>query len=401
MNLKRYLKFGKAVINLYISRIFNKNKKGIAFIVNSFEKGGVEQVVLNLYKGFRSKEYPSYVVSLSNNIGIFANELECPNHLRILNYDVIDLINYCAKNNIRTLHYHYATFNMKLMKLLGFKIFYTIHNTYIWYSNEDWNALKSCLKYCDGIIAVSDWTKNYFIKKTNIKNVTTIINGIDIKKLSENNVSSSITRNSLNLAPSDKVFVNVASITEGKYQMCFIKVMEEIIKKRKDIKILLVGNILDKKYYKDFMKELNKSKSKDFIKFVNYIPQNELSSFLKTVPNAFILPSIHEAGVTLSTIEALLNGLPVIITDFDIKNTFPVFDDIITIPTPYNNILELTPKSAKKLSRNLNPINKKEIIKKIIYVADNSENLRKKVEPNKYKIFSVENMVNQHINFMF
>jgi len=398
--IKRVFKYIIAITRLMWCRIFKRKNKGIAFIVNSFEKGGVEQVVQNLYKGFRAEGYNSYVISLSNNIGILANGLKYPNHLRIVYWDAIDLINYCAKNNIRTLHYHYSTFKMPLMRVLGFKIYYTLHNTYLWYKPKDWRNLKILLKFCNGIIAVSDWTKEYFTKKTGINKVTTIINGIDIQKIINSN-QCSITREKLQINERDKVFVNVASITEGKYQMCLIGVMEEIIKKRQDIKILLVGNILDKEYSKEFMRQLNKSKAKEYVKFLEYIQQEELGAFLKSVPDIFILPSIHEAGVTLSVIESLLCGVPVIMSDFNIKKTFPVSEDIIPISLPYEDIIDITPEKARKLSREVKSTNQNEIVEKIIYAADNAKELRAKVDTNKYHMFSIENMVKQHIDMIY
>ena len=57
-----------------------------------------------------------------------------------------------------------------------FKNYYIIHNTYIWYTNEEWKKLKIKLKFSNGIIAVSEWCKDYFIKKTGYKNVKLILN---------------------------------------------------------------------------------------------------------------------------------------------------------------------------------------------------------------------------------
>ena len=97
----------------------------------------------------------------------------------------------------------------------------------------------------------------------------------------------------------------VGRITKEKNQYFSIKVLKEICKKRKDVKLMLVG-----KYYDD--------------KIQHYINQNGLSeNVILTGPiyegigdyySAFdcsILPSKNEA-MPIALIEALCNGLPIV-----------------------------------------------------------------------------------------
>ena len=151
-----------------------------------------------------------------------------------------------------------------------FKNYYIIHNTYIWYTNEEWKKLKIKLKFSNGIIAVSEWCKDYFIKKTGYKNVKLILNGIDFNNLDNGN-QTSITRKSLKIKDNELICLTVGGYTPGKHQMEIIGIAEEVIKYNKNIKFITAGPILDEKLYKKFVNEVNRSSAKNNIIILNYM----------------------------------------------------------------------------------------------------------------------------------
>ena len=175
--IKKMIRFIGVLFYLLYYRIKNiGTKKGIAQVVESFKSGGLEQVAANIYKAFKDNGDISTVICISNTTGPMFEQIYTPKDIRIVYYDVIEMIKFCAKNNIGTLIFHFTTFHMILFRFLGFKNYYIIHNTYIWYTNEEWKKLKIKLKFSNGIIAVSEWCKDYFIKKTGYKNVKLILN---------------------------------------------------------------------------------------------------------------------------------------------------------------------------------------------------------------------------------
>ena len=247
------------IIYLIIKRIKNrKATRGVAQIVDSYNFGGLEQVATNVYQIFYQKKYNSSVICVSNNVGKICEQLNSPKDLRIINYDLADMLKYCAKNNIRTLIFHYSTFHFVLLRLLGFKTYYIIHNTYIWFSKKQWIKLKHQLKTCTGIIAVSEWCKDYFMKKTGISKIKVILNGIDFEKIS-NGQPTSITRESLKIKEDEITCLTLGSYTEGKHQMAIIGIMEKLYRKNPKIKYICAGPILNPYLYNVFIKKVTKS----------------------------------------------------------------------------------------------------------------------------------------------
>ena len=56
-------------------RLRKKTSPVIGLVVSSFDKGGLEQVVLNLYRGYRQAGYPAYILVEQNILGAMAAEV--------------------------------------------------------------------------------------------------------------------------------------------------------------------------------------------------------------------------------------------------------------------------------------------------------------------------------------
>lgn len=392
-----------AIIRLLFSRIGTaKQPAAVGLVVDSFGRGGLEQVVLNLYRGYREAGHPAYIISVTNQVSDMIQEIEDdPRHLRILHWSLVDLINFCRKNNVRTLHYHYSIFHLPIMRMLGIRTIYTIHNTYVWFSKAAWAKTAFYLRFCTHIVAVSEFARDYFVEKSGIRRVVTILNGIDIKHfLADHNHARTVTRKSLGFSEKDKIFVNVASFNEQKYQLSLVGALEKIIKDRNDIKVVLVGPVGDKKLFKHILKTIEKSPAKSSIRVLDPLSQSELVKFLRTVPDAFILPSIYEAGVPLVVSEAILCGLPVVMTDLH-THTYPLADQITTIAPPYESLVDLTIDDVVKMVRKKNSRNQKDIIEKTLYVADNLESLKPKVNQDRVaQQLSVERMTKEYVSLI-
>ena len=392
--IKKMIRFIGVLFYLLYYRIKNiGTKKGIAQVVESFKSGGLEQVAANIYKAFKDNGDISTVICISNTTGPMFEQIYTPKDIRIVYYDVIEMIKFCAKNNIGTLIFH-----MILFRFLGFKNYYIIHNTYIWYTNEEWKKLKIKLKFSNGIIAVSEWCKDYFIKKTGYKNVKLILNGIDFNNLDNGN-QTSITRKSLKIKDNELICLTVGGYTPGKHQMEIIGIAEEVIKYNKNIKFITAGPILDEKLYKKFVNEVNRSSAKNNIIILNYIPQEEIGDFISKNCDIYLQPSIHEAGVPLTVMEALLKSKPVIMTDFMLKETFPMVDRIIGVIPPYDNILKVTTSDAYNMSLKKKDISTQQFANNILEVAKNLDKY-KNIDRNEYQFLSTDRMAREYIEFI-
>lgn len=397
--LNRFFKFLGALFYLLFYRIrYIGKKRGVAQVVNSFNSGGLEQVAANVYKSFKDNGDISKVICLSNLTGPMFQQIYTPKDIRIVYYDLVEMIKYCAKNNIGTLIFHFTTFHLILFKFLGFKNYYVVHNTYIWYTENEWKKLIIKLKFVNGIIAVSEWCKTYFSKKTGYSNIKLILNGINFNNLDGGEISS-ITRESLNIKDNDIVCLTIGSYTSGKHQMEIVGIAEEIIKKNKNIKFITAGPILDDNLYNKFVKMVKKSSAKNNIIILSYIPQEEMGSFIENVCDIYLQPSIHEAGVPLSVMEALLKGKPVVMTDFMVAQTFPLSDRIIGVIPPYDDIMDLD--TDKAYSMSLKSFDRS-TIKFADAILDTIVNLDKfkQFNRNDYNFLSLDRMAREYIDYI-
>lgn len=398
--IKRLIRIVYALFYLLFYRIkyFNK-KRGVAQVVNSFNSGGLEQVALNIYKSFKDHGDNSFIISISNNLGPMCQQVYSPKDLRIIYYDVVEMIKFCAKNNIGTLIFHFSTFHMILFKILGFKNYYIIHNTYIWYTKKEWKSLIFKLKFSTGIIAVSEWCKLYFEKKTNIHNIKVILNGIDFKSIGGNE-DTSITREKLKIKEDEIVCLTIGGYTDGKHQMAIIGIAEEMIKINRKIKFITAGPILNYNLYKKFVKNVKKSSAKKNIIVLDYIPHEEVCSFIEKNCDIYLQPSIHEAGVPLTVMEALVMGKPVIMTDFLISKTFPNSTRILGVKPPYDDVLKIDLKMAEKLSLKIKDSSTNEFVEKILSSVNQLDIYKNDFNVKDYDFLSIDRMAEDYINFI-
>lgn len=398
--IKRYFKILGAIVYLLYYRIKNIGKpKGIAQVVESFNSGGLEQVAVNIYKAFKENGNTSSVIVLSNNLGPMCQQLESPRDLRIIYYDLASLLKYCAKNNINTLVYHFTTYHMIFLKLLGFKNYYIVHNTYLWYTKKEWKHLKFKLHFVNGVIAVSDWCKDYFIKKTGYKKVKVILNGIDFDTIDKGEISS-ISRKSLKIKDNETVVLTIGGYTPGKHQMAIIGIAEEVIKHNKNVKFVTVGPIQDKKLYDIFVKKVNTSKVKNNIIILNYIPQEEIGDFIYNICDIYLQPSIHEAGVPLTVMETLLKGKPVIMTDFMVEKTFPNSKRIIGVKPPYKDILKLDINDVEKMTRKSRDDSTRDFANKIVEIIDNLDYYKSTFNKKEYDFLNRKRMGKEYLDYI-
>lgn len=399
-----------AIIRFKISFLKHRDDPdiGIGLVVDELNSGGLESIVMNLYKGYRKKGLASYVIIAGSNISQYIDGLEDdPRQFQILHANKAKLLNYCRIHKIYTLHYHFSTFAMRTVHFLGIKTLYTIHNTYVWFTPHMWRHLKRSLKVCDFLIAVSDFAREFFIKKTGIKKVLTISNGIDIEQVKNNLKSASAAnqnRKFYDLKPTDHVVAMVSSFSEQKYHLSLIGAIEELFKEKKcdpkNTKILMCGPILDKKIYRKITKTVKNSPySKNFI-IGKPINPTEIGAFLKNVPDLVVAPSLYEGGVPpLLIIEALICNTPVIMTDLDISNG-PFANYIQTVPVACSDLSSLNIKSIRKIVYSKKSPNLKELSEKINKVIHNPKQYAPNIPASLLALLDTETMVKEYLKLI-
>ena len=398
-----------AMIRFRISFIKHRKEKsnGIGLVVDELNSGGLENIVMNLYKGYRQNGYRSFIIIVNNKVSRYIDSLEDdPRQFQILYSNKARLLNYCRIHKIYALHYHFSTFGMRTAHRLGIKTIYTIHNTYVWFTPRMWSHLKKSLKECNHIVAVSDFAKDFFIQKTGFKNVTTINNGIDTEQIKQNlqDEGGLHNRKLYNFAPKDKIIAMVCSFSEQKYHLSLIGAMEKAFYdgacNPKNTKVIMCGPVIDKKIFSRVKGAIKKSNySKNFL-IGDPIKPTEISAFLKNIPDLVILPSLYEGGVPpLLIIEALICNVPVIMTDLDISNG-PFAKYIQTVPVACPDLSTLDIKGIRKIVYSKNSPNQSMLAQKISEILMNTSKYRPNLPDAALHTLSTQTMTKKYLKLI-
>ena len=167
-------------------------------------------------------------------------------------------------------------------------------------------------KYTDTLITINkedyELAKKKFKKCRSVEYVPGV--GIDEDKFNFTMTKSEKLelRKSLGLKENDFVLIYPARLDKNKNQGMLIESMAELIKKHKDIHLLLPGEDELNGYYQKMAKEKNVDKNVHFLGYRNDIPR------LLKISNVAVSTSKRE-GLPINIIEAMYVGLPVVATN--------------------------------------------------------------------------------------
>jgi glycosyltransferase involved in cell wall biosynthesis len=385
----------------YLKERFDPIKETLAFQLESFDKGGLEEVVLSLATDEKICEKYNVVVlvagSVVGHIAELAEKRGIP--VFILNHQEDALVYLIEKLNIKICHFHYSVFGASVFKGYSVKTVYTVHNNYIWGNNLFVEDRIQKYKYIDFFVAVSKQVGKYFKKRFCIpdQKLRVIPNGVNIESI---NLVSEVKREDFGLEKNDFVFINVASFTANKFHPLMIVAMKEVVKENPNAKLLFIGNVLEKNYFDNIKNLINKYGLEKNVKIIDYVPKQQLMGLLK-ISDCFVLPSLTE-GFSISTIEAMYSGLPLILSDIGGAREAIENNDIgIIINNPYKDILELNLEDVQlKYSNDENLYNLQELIQAMSDMYKNSGDWKNKAKKGILKVkenFSLNRVSNEYL----
>lgn len=405
MGLKSWLKrmLGKdeqdSKTQLRCDTIVQKGSKPvIGIVVTTFDKGGLEQVVLNIYLGYKKYGYPVYMLCQENILGVMAQQVE-PDELFVFNNNIDNFINFLYEKNITVLHYHYNTFGCSQAKERGVHSIYTMHNVYTWKSDTEILDYSKELKNMDKIVPVSNLVKNYYVQRTKAEtnNIKVIYNGIDFDELSENDLKEGLDRKSLGLDEADIVIGFVASFYPVKYQIGMIGVMEDLIIKYPHAKLLYIGNS-ENGYYQEFLKEYNASPAKANMQVVPYFEHKYMGAFLRQIVDIFTLPTLQE-GCSNAVLEAICCDRPMVLTNVGNAMDVEYLKSCEVVRTAYDDVVKTNNEQMIQISMLKDSTNKEHLVSAFAKVIENLSEYKNNAHiPDEEKEqFKVEYMVKQYV----
>jgi glycosyltransferase involved in cell wall biosynthesis len=309
------------------------------------------------------------------------------NDVIIQNYKNLEAI--ISKNKIELAHLHFSVLGIDIYKRNNIKTIYTIHNCYIWLTENEILLRKKEYYKIDKFIAVSKLVKIYFSKKFNINSekIEVISNGFDIDFF--NKLQPSPNKNLESIFDKNKfIFACVATIASTKAQHHCINAFKDY-KYKNDSILLLVGNIPDMKYYNFLLSKIREYELDDSVKIINFLTQNELKYLYNNI-NCCIQCSLIE-GWSNTLMEYMYYEKPMIITDTgsaeEIKEN--IDNNLIQIiSNSYDNVFDLNKKFIKNYTNNNNNNNIVYITNAMNNIFENYNEIIKSKHYLKYKLIN-------------
>ncbi len=268
------------------------------------EKKKYEAKDVFLYTGLKFKPYPQYSVALFpyysslklKGLGIDIIHVQTPftmglNGLLAAKFSDYPLIgSFHTLLNSKSLDAYYPTKNKALKKF---------------YSKYVWRYTKFFYRSCDITIAPSE-TIAAMLKKQNIKRVSVVPNGINLKRFNKK-ISGNGIKKQLGIRDKEKVVLYVGRMSREKNVDVLLRAAKIILKKRSDIRFVFAGTGPALEGYKNLAKRLGIGSRVNFLGFVesDTLPKTYAASDLLCIPSTF-----ETQGIV--SLEAMAMGKPVV-----------------------------------------------------------------------------------------
>lgn len=314
-----------------------QNKIKLVYIIESFDIGGREKVVLDLCNGLNKDIFDVSLVVLSNDRLSLIKSLDSNVNVHYLNINQQELRSWnlffkglpqlikilkTSKPNIVHSHTFYMplfltslAINLSNKNILHFR---TVHTSGLFYENQKTllNKFRLLLEKITTkinksyLIAISNAVHANNIKyfKYYSKNMKLIYNGIDLNKYKKSKYK--IFKQDFEFSNESLVISYIARLDNGKNHKYLIDIWEDIIKEVQNAILCFAGDGVLKE---ELIKNVKDKYLQNKIKFLGSITN---VSELLSVSDIAVFPSSFE-GFSLVLLEKFAMSLPVVASDID------------------------------------------------------------------------------------
>lgn len=293
-------------------------------IMNGADRGGIQSVVLNYYKYIDREQFKFDIAIPQGKSRVIVPEFEklggvcyeLPHKGRNPIGYIKELRKLIKSNHYDIVHVHQHSscyYPLFVALFCGVKCRVAQCHSYMMgesvvtkikrYIGIVLNNVSSNLRFACTKQAAS----HLFGKSRKLFPVTILPNGVEPEKFPFSEQARSIAREELCIGPSELVFGIVGRMTPEKNHKYLIDVLSEILKIKKDVRLLLVGDGPIRNKLMEYAKEKGVAENAIFAG-----KRPDLLNMLCAM-DVFTLPSIYE-GSPVSAVEAAANGLPVILS---------------------------------------------------------------------------------------
>lgn len=316
------------------------NKKKIIHIVDTLCVGGRENVIIDICNNLDVDKYVVYIITLTNdenvaaiklssNVNFFALPIE---HQKLVGINTVFSFLFAVSNlkaliksiNPDIIHTHSYLHRLLIeayaINSLGLKCkcYHTVHTSGMYY---DSNRLKDKFKlavdklalglYRPSLIGISELIQNnnvrYFEKQSSRSKY--IPNGIDLNLFQRDRYT--VLRSDWEIKDHDIAIVYVARLCKGKNHLTLLKAITLVVINYPEVKLFLAGDGEMREEIESFISLNHLQNNVIMLGSIDNVPE------LLSISDLAVFPSEFE-GFTLTLIEKMVMGLPVICADNEI-----------------------------------------------------------------------------------
>jgi len=221
------------------------------------------------------------------------------------------------------------------------------------------NKAEDAFLKADGIVAISQFTKNQLIKKFSVeeKKVEVIYLGLNPEfKIDIPVEESEKIREKYSLPSSFILFVG--AIEPRKNLLNLVDAVKIIHKKHKRVPLVVVGQ--KGQDYKNLERKVRQNELESWVQIMGYLPDKDVRAFYR-LASVFAFPSLCE-GFGLPLLEAMASGVPVVASNysampeiaqdaalyFDPKDPYDIADRIVQVMKDENLYQKLKARGKKR-----------------------------------------------------
>jgi O-antigen biosynthesis protein len=323
--------------------------------VDRFGQGGLEQVVVDLLSGLRQRGAAVTLLAVHEDrlppkVG---RQADCVFQLPAGDPEA-GYRELLAREQIDLVSSHYSLFGARVADELKVPFVQTVQNTYVWLTPAQLEEHRRADVYTTVYVCVSPEVARYSDLKLqlSVDKMVVLTNGVSGG--SPGAVASEArarVRAQLGIPPEAFVFLNVASIYPPKAQRCALRALRELHNSGHDAWLVFLGGVFDAAYQETLLREVDRLRLGGRVVFAGH--RDDVTAF-HAAADAFVLPSFWE-GASLALAEAVLAGLPTVVSRVGSADEFAGVEGITRVDPPFASIVDLDHHALPRLLHGEHP----------------------------------------------
>ena len=299
----------------------------VAFVVNNFDVGGLEKVVLSLLRTLDREKFEPYAVCVDGRGRLFGDVPLPERNVLVLDksgakkigpftFDpsvITKMARFFFEKGVRIVHAHnlaplvFAGVSARLVMPRP-KVVYSEHNQIYSAGETHVSRFKHYVKLADRVIAVSEDLERTLARRVGLtKNVSVVHNGIDGKRFTRSEEAVTRIRHELGVAPDDFLVGTAVVLSKQKGITHLLGAASRVLAADARVKFAIAGDGPLRAELEERAKSLGLG---DRVKFLGY--RSDVPDFVSAL-DTYVLPSLWE-GLPLALLEGLAIGVPLVAT---------------------------------------------------------------------------------------